>query len=396
MAATTGLGKVLPASTKTAASVASSGSPASAQAPTAPLPQSVAAVLRPEMFAPSYYGWYYKMRFFYILSLLLLSSFALQAQEPPMTFKEVEGSVRGDIWIAAEGRITPSTADDFEKFMKEEDPEAIEIALHSSGGDVESAMQLGILIRKHMLNTHVARTVELEETINEDFSVFERDYKAQCLSSCLWAFLGGISRTVQDGKMSIDLNTPKMVDYAVALAGGTELAYIVMQKYHDDIDPDLYQEELDAYKVRWDANKFKAWQIKSRGEGIVAYSETNDEETEVEFFCEQNGERKFQISTRAYENFISSDWIESLNEHAKSLRALGIEFSKDEFNFEKYYNIFVVTMNLKKGDKFSLTPENLRLETGFPQVMGLGFIERLLLNGEGLQQNANLAFKNCI
>jgi len=334
------------------------------------------------------------MPFFYILSFLLSSSLTLQAQELPMTFKEVEGTFRGDMWIAAEGQITPSTAADFEKFMTEKDPEANEIALHSSGGDLESAMRLGILIRQYGLNTHVARTVESPETVDEEYSFFERDYQAQCLSSCLWAFLGGISREVQDGKMSMDLDTPTMVRYAVALSGDTGLQYVTMQT--EDSDPDLYQEELDHYKIRWDANKFNAWQIKPRGKGIVAYSKTNDEEKEALLFCEQNGERQFQIRARFNPEFVPSDWSEILNEGKDSLKALGIQFSKDEFNFGMEYNTLIISMNLKKNDKFSLLAEDLKIETGFPQVLGLSFIEHLSLNGEDLQQNADLAFKNCI
>src|SRR5262245_46202867 len=86
-----------------------------------------------------------------LILLLFLTSTAFAGR---MTFevKGVGGNVQGAYWVAAEGDIVEDSADDFEKYLKENSwvtgPE-YEIRLHSHGGSLIGGIKLGEVFRKY-------------------------------------------------------------------------------------------------------------------------------------------------------------------------------------------------------------------------------------------------------
>lgn len=130
-----------------------------------------------------------------------LLSFAASAQEP-MTF-EVRGhpgNYTDAEWIAAEGRINSDTPQDFLEFI--EDPNvfgltSLQIVFHSSGGELGPALELGRIIRANGMRTAVGFTYNPREdaaSIDYDTIIVE----GTCESSCAWAFMGGVGRTVRN------------------------------------------------------------------------------------------------------------------------------------------------------------------------------------------------------
>ncbi len=95
--------------------------------------------------------------------------------------------------ISAHGEITNDTADEFLGFLGEHvhDGQLRPVVLiHSPGGTVVGAMQLGMVFRKIGAAVIVARSVEDADS--------ERTHiiPGACMSACVYAFFGGIKRVV--------------------------------------------------------------------------------------------------------------------------------------------------------------------------------------------------------
>ena len=61
-------------------------------------------------------------------------------------------------WISAEGAIKANTPAAFKRMLKELKGRRLPLVIHSPGGDVDAAMQLGRMIRKAKLDTAVGKT----------------------------------------------------------------------------------------------------------------------------------------------------------------------------------------------------------------------------------------------
>ena len=95
--------------------------------------------------------------------------------------------------ISATGEITNSTSDDFLAFLHDhvQDQQLRPVVLiHSPGGTVVGAMQLGLVFRKIGAAVIVARTFDFE---GEEQA---RVAPGACMSACVYAFFGGIKRVV--------------------------------------------------------------------------------------------------------------------------------------------------------------------------------------------------------
>src|SRR5262249_39492130 len=129
-----------------------------------------------------------------ILLLILTSS----AFADRMTFevKGVGGNVVGAYWIAAEGDIVEDSADDLEKYVKENSwVTEYEVRLHSHGGSLIGAIKLGELFRKHKFSTTVGRTL--------GDKVPHAQANGVCESACAIAFIGGVERSADEKVLGI-------------------------------------------------------------------------------------------------------------------------------------------------------------------------------------------------
>jgi hypothetical protein len=120
---------------------------------------------------------------------------AWAAQASPMTFRLQAlggGACRGGcpLAIVAEGQITNSTPGEFVEFLRENaanrDVRTV-VFLHSEGGYVVASTELGQIFRRIGAATVVARPGG------------GRFLSANCLSACVYAFMGGRKRVAPQG-----------------------------------------------------------------------------------------------------------------------------------------------------------------------------------------------------
>ena len=92
-------------------------------------------------------------------------------------------------WIAAEGRITEGTPDQFRIFLARLDMVPEEVILNSTGGRLDGGLALGRAIREAGLATRVGDS----QGCNGTGTGVSRGI---CASACAYAFLGGVTRDV--------------------------------------------------------------------------------------------------------------------------------------------------------------------------------------------------------
>jgi hypothetical protein len=115
------------------------------------------------------------------------------AQEALMKFRVVPGQSCGGSCaseIAADGMITPESAEDFRKIANTLRPNQILVRLASPGGSLVGSLQLGQAFREFNSTVIVGKG-------------------ARCASACLYAFLGGATRRVAGGQIGVHRFRPE-------------------------------------------------------------------------------------------------------------------------------------------------------------------------------------------
>jgi hypothetical protein len=108
----------------------------------------------------------------------------------PMVFQAIQISMMR-VAHQAIGTITTDTPEAFRRFLKSADASySKELHLHSPGGDLVAALELGQLIREAGLSTYVGRSIPLEGLMD----VYDYN-RPVCASACAYAFLGGVTRS---------------------------------------------------------------------------------------------------------------------------------------------------------------------------------------------------------
>ncbi len=120
----------------------------------------------------------------------------------PMTFRahqECSGS-GCPYFVLAQGVITSTTPRAFRQFLASEKYEPV-VYFDSPGGSLTAALELGRLIRARGLDTYVGGPYEAFEGLagpaREDTRTLAR--RGICFSACAYAFLGGVSREINEG-----------------------------------------------------------------------------------------------------------------------------------------------------------------------------------------------------
>ncbi len=115
----------------------------------------------------------------------------------PMTFSlEGNGGNCNDcIWIAAKGEITANSVDQFRAAVKRSGlPTCPNVLVHSPGGSLLGGMRLGEAFRDLRCKTIVGSSKPEREGYLEMLEL-----PGECLSSCAYAFLGGLYRSMIPG-----------------------------------------------------------------------------------------------------------------------------------------------------------------------------------------------------
>lgn len=99
--------------------------------------------------------------------------------------------------IYASGMIVKSSAKSFEEFVSLNGLKGrVVVALDSPGGSILGGVQLGQAIRRNSFDTNVMK-LELQPDSTE--SKFKFDTRADCLSACVYAYVGGVRRWLFGG-----------------------------------------------------------------------------------------------------------------------------------------------------------------------------------------------------
>src|SRR5215831_18327199 len=176
---------------------------------------------------------------------------------PPMTFFVATGEANAcgsgcEAWIAADGKIDLSTAQRLRKLLAKLGRRKLPIVLHSGGGSVLGAIELGRLIRSRNIAVSVARTIPAEcsrdHLSDKSCDALKRSSKdlvaeldtnaAMCNSACVLALSGGAMRSVPPlvrlGVHAIGIDIRKSEIPRAALAAATRDANSrIMEFLHD-------------------------------------------------------------------------------------------------------------------------------------------------------------------
>jgi hypothetical protein len=273
-----------------------------------------------------------------------------------MEFTEhFNGAMRIDnesTWISAEGEITATSPQDFEKFLNSASIfKSHRIVLNSGGGNVIAGMQLGDIIRRYGLRTAVGASKK-----NGEFSIVG---PGECASACVFGLAGGTERVISPGskiglhQYAVDFNkllagnTLAIGDLDRAFAEGQTVMGLTLSFFISmGIDPrvaivmtkkspnDIYwmtEKEAVDLKVLFQPRMFESWKVEPNGDGLIAYSRSVDGKSELTLMCSVNTLRfKLVISSDMYEK----DFIETI-EAVDGFDVIGFFVRKGRFEIAK-------------------------------------------------------------
>ncbi len=202
----------------------------------------------------------------------------------PMTFRLVtNGQDCADCtWIAADGDIVYETGRTFEAFLKKENLQwSALVRFNSGGGSLPGGVDLGRVIRKAKLRTAIGETIDDPKTKGR--STWK---PGLCASACAYAFLGGVSRTVDTGSLygvhqfhSPEASNDQDVQTVVAVLGyyvvemgiKPELLLVASSTHTNDIIW-LEPEQMEALDVVTNRQELPdaQWTLAPFGDGLGA------------------------------------------------------------------------------------------------------------------------------
>ncbi len=204
-------------------------------------------------------------------------------------------------WVKASGEITASTAKGFLDYINHSKYTYSTIRFDSLGGDLRGAIRLGLILREKGFNT--------EAEI--------------CASACLYAFLGGATRTAIGKHPQLGIHRfyrekavlkPKERQFTGEDLDITQrlMAGLLMYTRRMGVDLQLISlsveagpnemrwlslEEADSLKVTYVAGKWLPWKIEvpQNNKGLIAISETQDKSKSMQLACHSNGLINFTL-----------------------------------------------------------------------------------------------------
>jgi len=243
-----------------------------------------------------------------------------------MEFKYVSsgGNLAGSEWISAEGEITNSSASEFEQFLIRErltQHTFFTVELDSPGGSLFGGLELGKKIREHKFSTSVGKSVisyQSGQTVNYSSK------PGTCMSSCAFAFLGGVSRRAKPGEIGIHqfyqdyaISNPniKLFD-AKDLQSQQEISgLLVSYTNFMGVDPSfistasltppnkiyfLNSNDLVTMRINVEKDQFDPWKIKATSSSIFLTSKTPDENKEAYITCGEDRSVRLSVFNKDF------------------------------------------------------------------------------------------------
>jgi hypothetical protein len=159
-------------------------------------------------------------------------------------------------WIAAEGKIDAGAASRFRRLLAKLGRRRPPVYLHSQGGSVAGAIELGRLLRDQKLEVSVGHTIprgcDPDKPLDKSCEALKRfgqelesefDHAVlMCNSSCVWALAGGAVRVVPPsvklGIHDVGWDPDKPTPRGAALAEGKRVVHARIQEYLSDMGID--------------------------------------------------------------------------------------------------------------------------------------------------------------
>jgi hypothetical protein len=220
------------------------------------------------------------------------------------------GNCTGCEWLVVDGRIPTDAGTLLETWIKKNDYVGVPLAvvLNSNGGSLLGGIRLGQTIRRLGLKTEVGKTVP-----EPDMPNFQRQDRGGCYSSCAYAFLGGVHRTVQPGTYGVHqfysdafFDAPAQKAFsAMDLSSqqaltGVILAYVVEMGADPQVvvaangmRPDEIfkpsEAQLKDWKVTFDPDAYGSWKIEPFKDGIVLFTRSQSGRSQLSLTCSRGG-----------------------------------------------------------------------------------------------------------
>jgi hypothetical protein len=183
---------------------------------------------------------------------------SMPSDPPPIEFFVATGPANAcgpgcDAWIAADGKIDLSAAQRLRKVLARLGPRKLPLFLHSAGGSVLGAIELGRLVRSRNLTVSVGRTTpagcrrdephdkacEMLKRAGQDLVSDLDSSGAMCNSACVLVFAGGAQRSVPPwvrlGVHAIGVDIGKTAIRGPLLAAATRSANARIVEYLHDM-----------------------------------------------------------------------------------------------------------------------------------------------------------------
>jgi len=266
-----------------------------------------------------------------IVSVLIVAIWwasSTAADELPMTFKEAAngGNCNDCIWVAAEGRITESTAEEFRRAV--EGKRSVLVRLNSLGGSALGGIALGYAFRAANVSLVIGSTAFKKV----DGYTQDGETVGACVSACALAFMGGLYRNAGENELGVHrvfLDDPGGTiaanNDAMLRDGQIISALIVGYMQEMGIEPNIIsaiaQTDRDVIRYLTTAEmkewgilnkswRFSDWSIDLTQRSPIAYtlSEFGPHHTaRLEYSCDKKGQR-LSVVLRLPDSYIKDGW----------------------------------------------------------------------------------------
>lgn len=302
----------------------------------------------------------------YAFFLLLMSNIATFAMT--FTLSGTGGNCNGCEWIAADGEITSSTPNEFANFVQKHKMQnyKMTVKFNSPGGSLYGGIQLGKLIRQYGFVTYVGKTVP-------DSYNWQTTKNGICLSACVFAFIGGITRSAKADELGIhqfyndyavsnpdarlfnakDLSVQQQISgILISYAAEMGVSSLLIAKSSSIAPNDMYfltKNDLIEMKILQDNDQFEPWEIKANNNNFFLQSTTPDRNQEAYIFC-SNKTLYFSV----YAKFLGSNEIDrrNLSSYIKDLSAIhvmGVTLSPQAVTAKISNEIVGIQISLPRG-----------------------------------------------